>query len=408
MRLRKLHLVTDEDWQRELAVIGADPETWDRLSLKCRVVVFSTGYLRAAAANILKQCMLSGGADAIVSRGSVSCSIKETEAMIIGTPRQILRGCASLDGQPFDLPALACELREALDDFPVIPDNIHFRNKVLDFRRRPLIMGILNVTPDSFSDGGRYLNTDDALIHARNMVSQGADIIDIGAESTRPGSLPVPADIQLDRILPIIELLDSDCEAVISVDTANASVADAVLSAGATMINDVSALSDPVMAQTVAEAEVPLVLMHMKGTPETMQNNPVYIDVIEDIYSFFEERIEAATEAGIRRERIIIDPGIGFGKGLEDNLRIISRLKEFRWLGCRVLLGHSRKSFIGQLTGRKDPSEREIGSHAVTALSSSSADIVRVHDVEGTVQVLRIAHALEYGTGRQVRGSGAK
>ncbi len=398
MRLRKLHLVTDEDWQRELAVIGADPETWNRLSLKCRVIAFSTGYLPATAANILKQCMLSGGADAIVSRGSVSCSIKETEAMIIGTPRQILQGCVSLEGQPFDLPVLSGDLREALDDFPEIPDIIHSRNKVLDFRRKPLIMGILNVTPDSFSDGGRYLNTDDALIRARQMASQGADIIDIGAESTRPGSLPVPADIQLDRLLPIIESLSSDCEAVISVDTANASVAGTTLSAGAFMINDVSALSDPVMAQTVAEAKVPLVLMHMKGTPETMQDNPVYIDVIEDIYSFLEERIKAAEEAGIRRERIIIDPGIGFGKRLEDNLRIISRLEEFRWLGCRVLLGHSRKSFIGQLTGRKDPSEREIGSHAITALSSGSTDIVRVHDVEGTAQVLRITRAMQYGT----------
>lgn len=398
MRLRKLHLVTDEEWQRELAVIGADPETWDRLSLKCRVVVFSTGYFPVTAANILKQCMLSGGADAIVSQGSVSCRIKETEAMIIGTPRQILRGCASLEGQPFDLPALAGELREALDNFSVIPDTIHARNKVLDFRRKPLIMGVLNVTLDSFSDGGRYLNTNDALIHARQMVSQGAEIIDIGAESTRPGSFPVPADIQLDRLLPIIESLNSDCEAVISVDTTNATVASAVLTAGASMINDISALSDPVMARTVADAEVPLVLMHMKGTPETMQDNPVYIDVIEEIYSFLEERIELATEAGILRERIIIDPGIGFGKRLEDNLRIISRLEEFRWLRCRILLGHSLKSFIGQLTGKKDPAEREIGSHAVTALSSGSADIVRVHDVEGTAQVLQITRALEYGT----------
>ncbi len=398
MRLRKLHLVTDKDWQRELAIIGADPETWDRLSLKCRVVVFSTGYLPSTAANILKQCMLSGGADAIVSRGSVSCRIKDTEAMIIGTPRQILRGCASLAGQQFDLPALAGELRDALDHFPLIPDTIHARNKVLDFRKKPLIMGILNATPDSFSDGGRYLNTDDALIHARQMVSQGADIIDIGAESTRPGSLSVPADVQLGRLLPIIESLNADCEAVISVDTANAAVASAALYAGADMINDVSAMSDPIMARTVAEAGVPLVLMHMKGTPENMQDNPVYINVIEEIYSFLEERIEVAIEAGILRERIIIDPGIGFGKRLEDNLHIISRLEEFRWLGCRVLLGHSLKSFIGQLIHREDTVEMEIGSHAITALSSGSADIVRVHDVEGTFQVLQITRALEYGT----------
>ncbi|MCK5065558.1 MAG: dihydropteroate synthase [Candidatus Fermentibacteraceae bacterium] len=396
MRLRKLHLATDEDWQRELARIGADPETWDRLSLKCRVVVFSTGYLPATAANILKQCMLSGGADAIVSRGSVSCRVKDTAAMIIGTPRQILRGCTSLFGQPFDLPALAGELRNALDDFPVLPETIPARNKVLDFREKPLIMGILNVTPDSFFDGGRYLNTDDALIHARQMVSQGADIIDIGAESTRPGSSSVPVDVQLDRLLPIIESLHSDCEAVISVDTASASVARAVLSAGAEAINDVSALSDPTMAQTVAEAGVPLVLMHMKGTPQNMQDNPEYFDVIEEIYSFLEERIEVAMEAGIRKEHIIIDPGIGFGKRLKDNLRIISRLEEFRWLGCRVLLGHSMKSFIGQLIRSECIAEREIGSHAVTALSSSSADIVRVHDVAGTFQVFQITRALKY------------
>ena len=395
MRLRRLHPVTDEDWQRELAHIGADPETWDRLSLKCRVDVFSAGYLPAAAANILKQCMLSGGADAIVSRGSVSCSVKDTEAMIVGTPRQILRGCASLAGQPFDLPALAGELRDALKDFPLLPETIPARNKVLDFQEKPLIMGILNVTPDSFSDGGRYLNTDDALTHARQMVSQGADIIDIGAESTRPGSSSVPEDVQLNRLLPIIESLKSDCEAVISVDTASASVAGAVLSAGAEMINDVSALSDSFMAQTLAEAGVPVVLMHMKGTPENMQDNPEYFNVIEEIYSFLEERIEVAIEAGIQKERIIIDPGIGFGKRLKDNLRIISRLEEFRWLGCRVLLGHSMKSFIGQLICRENIAEREIGSHAVTALSSGSADIVRVHDVEGTFQVFQIARALK-------------
>lgn len=394
MRLRKLHLVTDEEWQRELAVIGADSETWDRLTRKCRVVVFSTGYLSSTAANILKQCMLSGGADAIISRDAVSCKIKETRTLIIGTPKQILRGCESLTGQPFNLPALSDKLREALDDSVIIPDRISVRDRILDFRNKPLIMGILNITTNSFYDGGRYLKTDDALVHARQMVGQGADIIDIGAESTRPGSLPVPPDVQLERLIPILEALASDCEAVISVDTTNAEVASSVLSAGASMINDVSALSDPVMAETVAVAGVPVVLMHMKGTPETMQDKPEYEDVVEEIYSFLEERVEVATEAGILRERIIVDPGIGFGKRLEDNLRLISRLEEFKWLGCRVLLGHSHKSFLGQLTGRKDPGEREIGSHAITALSFRSADIIRVHDVEGTVQVLQIAHAL--------------
>jgi len=395
MRIRELHITTDDQWRRELNFIGADPAAWDRLSMKCRVTVFSTGLLLVTAANILKQCMLSGGADAIVSRKAVSCKTEETRALIAGTAKQIMRGCESLIGQPFGLPELADELRTALEGSLSLPEKILTRGKVLDFNRRPLVMGILNVTADSFSDGGNFLDTEAAVEHARLMTNQGADIIDIGAESTRPGSLPIPPAVQLERLLPILKRLSAGSRAVISVDTASAEVADAVLSAGAEMINDVTAMSDPVMPEVVANANVPVVLMHMQGKPETMQKNPEYTDVVEEVYTFLMKKITAAVESGISRERIIIDPGIGFGKKLEDNIRLISRLAEFKWLGCRVLLGHSRKSFLGKLTGIEKPSALEAGTHAVTALSSNCADIVRVHDVEGTLQVLKVSR--EFG-----------
>jgi len=281
MRIRKLHLSNDAQWVKELRLIGADPVTWDRLSRKCRVMVFLTEQIKAAAANILKQCMLSGGADAIVSRQTVSCGIDKTRALITGTQKQILHGCESLAGQPFGLPELADELKTALTRSPELPDRIPAMRKVLDFTGRPLIMGILNVTSDSFSDGGDFLEPLTAVEHARSMVTQGADIIDIGAESTRPGSLPVPPEIQLDRLIPIVKMLSADCESVISVDTSSAEVAEVILSEGAEMINDITALSDPKMASVLAEAGVPIVLMHMQGTPSTMQYNPEYSDVFE-------------------------------------------------------------------------------------------------------------------------------
>ncbi len=345
MKIRKLHISTDDQWHRELNFIGADPVTWDRLSMKCRVSVFSTDLLPVTAANILKQCMLSGGADAIVSRKTVSCKTSETRALIVGTTKQLLWGCESLIGQPFGLPELAIEIRAALNDSPCLPEKILTCGKVLDFSRRPLVMGILNVTADSFSDGGNFLDVDAAVEHAILMTSQGADIIDIGAESTRPGSLPVSPAVQLERLLPILKRLSADCRAVISVDTASAEVADAVLSAGAEMINDVTAMSDPAMPEVLANADVPVVLMHMKGKPETMQDNPGYTDVVEDVYIFLQKRITAAVESGISRERIIVDPGIGFGKRLEDNIQLISRLAEFKWLAAEFFLDTLERAF---------------------------------------------------------------
>ncbi|MBD3278649.1 MAG: dihydropteroate synthase [Candidatus Aegiribacteria sp.] len=394
MRLRRLHLRGTDQWLGQLKLVGAERGTWSRLSKKNEILTFLVESIPAPAANILKQSMLSGGADAIVSMKSITCEIEKTRALVVGTEKQIRRGCDSLAGQPFGLSKLSIMLLRAIESPPRPRSTMSIGNKTLDFSEGPLIMGILNLTPDSFSDGGLYSSTEAAVEHAERMALQGAAIVDIGAESTRPGAKPVPASQQLDRIIPVLERLNDSFNPVISIDTRMAEVANASLAAGAEMVNDVSAFSDPEMANVVAQEDVPAVVMHMQGIPQNMQDDPVYRDTVGEIYDYLAGRIEVAEKAGIPRDRIFVDPGIGFGKRLENNLELISRLREFRWLGCRVLLGHSRKSFLGELTGIQEASRRDGVTHTITALSCGDADVVRVHDVEGTMQVIKVANRL--------------
>jgi len=256
-------------------------------------------------------------------------------------------------------------------------------------------MGILNVTPDSFSDGGLYASVESAVEHAERMVSEGADIIDVGGESTRPGAESVPAEDEIRRILPVIEKLTKITKIPISIDTYKSSVARRALEAGACIINDISALrGDPDMAYVAAEAGVSVALMHMKGTPKDMQVNPHYDDPINEITSFFRERIQAAVDAGISPDQIIIDPGIGFGKTAEHNLEIIRRLREFKSLGKPILIGTSRKSFIGKVLDLPVDDRLE-GTAATVAVSiCNGADIVRVHDVKEMLRVARMTDAI--------------
>ena len=253
---------------------------------------------------------------------------------------------------------------------------------------RPRIMGILNVTPDSFSDGGRFAAPERALARAREMAAAGADLIDIGGESTRPGAGTVPEAEEIARTAPVIGALSGQLELPISIDTRKGAVARAALQAGAAMVNDVSALGfDPQLAGVVAEGGVPVCLMHARGTPETMQDDPRYDDVLLDVYDALAARIAAAEAAGIRRERIIVDPGIGFGKTLQHNLALLRGIALFHGLGCPVLLGASRKSFIGRLSGEAAAGRRLAGSLAVAlAAMAQGVQIVRVHDVAETVQ----------------------
>ena len=271
----------------------------------------------------------------------------------------------------------------------------------LRFGDRCLIMGVLNVTPDSFSDGGRFLEPAAAVAHAHRMVAEGADLIDIGGESTRPGSRPVPAEEQMRRVLPAIEeMRRRGITLPISIDTRNALVAEAAISAGADLVNDVSAARhDPHMPSLLARLGIPCVLMHMQGTPETMQKSPSYADVVEEVLRFFEARIAALSADGVPPDRVVVDPGIGFGKTLEHNLSLLRAVPRFaaRW---PLLIGGSRKRFIGELLNQPDPSGRLMGTAAVTAFCAlAGADMVRVHDVGEMRQIVEVC--------RQLRGASA-
>ena len=260
---------------------------------------------------------------------------------------------------------------------------------------RPLIMGVLNVTPDSFSDGGLYSTPDKALRRARALVAEGADIIDIGGESTRPGAPPVEAQEELDRVLPVVEQVARELPVPVSIDTSKPEVMQAALRAGAGMINDIRALQTPGVLTIAADSQAAVCLMHMQGTPATMQVAPHYEDVVAEVKAFLTERIQACAAAGIRRDRILIDPGFGFGKTLEHNLLLLKRLGEFRELGAVLLVGLSRKATIGRLLGDVPPGERLYGSLAAAVIAAwQGAHILRVHDVRETAQALQICAAV--------------
>ena len=265
----------------------------------------------------------------------------------------------------------------------------------LDFSAGCLIMGVLNVTPDSFSDGGQFLDSKRAVERGVQMAAEGAAIIDVGGESTRPGSGGVAAGEQIRRMAPVIRGLREKVAAVISIDTKDCEVAAAALDTGAGMINDITALSDERMGELAAERGVPVVLMHIQGTPATMQAEPRYDDVVKEVLEFLLGRAKRAEELGIAKERIFIDPGIGFGKTLEHNLLLLRHIDKFVASGYRVLVGTSRKHFIGKITGKEKPADRIFGTAATVALcAAAGVSIVRVHDVPAMADVVAVAQAV--------------
>ena len=269
------------------------------------------------------------------------------------------------------------------------------RGQQLAFGQRTLIMGVLNVTPDSFSEEGRYFEVDSAIAHAKRMVDEGADIIDIGGESSRPGALSISADEELARVLPVVEGLASEIPVPISIDTYKANVARRALQAGAHIVNDITALSgDSDMASVVSEMHAGLVLMHMKGNPRTMQHSPAYQNVISDILRFFQERIAEAENNGIHPDSILVDPGIGFGKTTEHNLEILRRLRDFQSLNKPILIGTSKKSFIGKILDIPVNERMEGTAATITWAISQGADVVRVHDVKPMRRVAQMTDAI--------------
>lgn len=277
--------------------------------------------------------------------------------------------------------------------------NLQLDRHIFSTGERTRIMGVLNVTPDSFSDGGKYLDPHRAVEAARLMVSEGADIIDIGGESSRPGSERITLEEELARVIPVVRLLKDSCNVPISVDTCKSGVAKAVLAEGVALINDITALrGDPCMAGTIAGFNAGVILMHMKGVPETMQEDANYGNIIQEINTYLSGSVDIAIEAGIDPEKIIIDPGIGFGKTVEQNVLILRKLSRFRLMGKPVLVGTSRKSFIGSITG-KDVGSRTLGTAAsVSAAILNGADIVRVHDIADMKDVVSVTDAIR-GTG---------
>lgn len=267
--------------------------------------------------------------------------------------------------------------------------------RVFDLSSRTHLMGVLNVTPDSFSDGGRFFKLEEAVNQGLKLAEGGADIIDIGGESTRPGSEPVPIEEELHRVIPVIQELNKRTQVPISIDTYKSRVAKEALDSGALMVNDISGLRvDPGMKKLVAEYRVPVVLMHIRGTPKNMQENPKYENLIEDIKGYLKDSISIAEEVGIDQEKIIIDPGIGFGKTLNDNLRILKNLREFKDLGKPVMVGVSRKSFIGKILDLPTD-ERLEGSLAALAVAvMNGANILRVHDVKESKRAAKLADAI--------------
>ena len=268
------------------------------------------------------------------------------------------------------------------------------RDRVFVLGTRTLVIGVLNVTPDSFSDGGRYAAADTALARAGQMIAEGADIVDVGGESSRPGAEPIPAEIELARVLPVIERLARDGRCAISVDTRKAVVARAALERGAHIVNDISAMGDPEMAEVVRGAGAGVILMHMQGEPRTMQDNPRYGDVVADVRAFLSKRLEAALGAGIRAEAVAVDPGFGFGKTLEHNLELMARLPELASLGRPLVVGVSRKRMLGALTGRPVEDRLSAGLAALTVCVLQGAHGVRVHDVKESCDAVRVADRL--------------
>jgi dihydropteroate synthase len=263
---------------------------------------------------------------------------------------------------------------------------------------RPRVMGILNVTPDSFSDGGDFVSPEMAILHAEQMLLDGADIIDIGGESTRPGADAISEQQELDRVVPVIEAIKQRLSVVVSIDTNKPAVMRDAVAAGAGLINDVMALQAPGALETASQLNVPICLMHMQGKPRTMQQQPEYADVVSDIMAFFQQRIGECVAAGIPQERLLLDPGFGFGKTLEHNLSLLKELGKFLHLSLPLLVGISRKSMIGAILDNAPVDARLYGSLAAAVLAiEKGASIIRVHDVRPTVDALKVANAVRYG-----------
>ncbi len=392
--IRFLNITTAKDAIHEMGKVGVDATGLKLMKGKALHYNFKIEGIEPRIANLLKQEMLSLGGDVALNRKGIDCSTRSTDAILMGTEKQFDKLILRLTQFP-ELQSIGVSLREAIKNILKNYFVLHCRKQTFLLGKRTLIMGVLNVTPDSFSDGGLYLNKERAVEHGLKMIEEGADMIDVGGESTRPGAKPLDINEELKRVLPVIETLSKRISIPISIDTYKSEVAQRAIDVGAEIINDISGLNfDPSIAEVAAREDIPIVLMHIRGTPETMQKDIHYDSIFSEIILYLRNSIHKAEKVGVNPKKIIIDPGIGFGKTVSDNLRIIKNLKEFQVLGKPILLGTSRKSFIGKILNAepKDRIEGTLSSIAIGVLNG--AHIIRTHDVLQAKRAIAIADAI--------------
>jgi len=380
--------------EKELTNVQVDRAVYNLFKEKSEILLFKLYDLDARGANILKQEFLSAGGDVALSRDVASFRVEKTDAILIGTRKVYMRVLEKLALMPyFGLKEVKIVLEKYLPKVCLPVFNI--RGHIFDFNADKFVMGILNVTPDSFSDGGKFYDIDSALKHAEEMIKEGADIIDVGGESTRPYAESVSVDEELRRVVPVIEAIRKEFQDIpISIDTYKSKVAEEAINAGADIINDISGLRfDPLMIDIAKKFDVPVVVMHIKGTPKDMQKNPEYKDLMRELLEYFESRINFLNSVSINK--IIIDPGIGFGKTFEHNLEILNKLNEFTIFNLPILVGLSRKSFIGYFLDGRPPEDRLYGTIASNMLAlMKGASILRVHDVLQHKDAIRMFKAI--------------
>ena len=380
----------------EMRRTGATEHGVQRMIAKGEFLAVALEHVNRIQANLLKQEMLAAGGDAALSRGLCSEDVSETGVLLVGSRRQFTDLISRLAEEPFDLPEVAREIDRALGAYGRRRFVLRMGSREITLGPRPALVGVVNVTPDSFSDGGKFLDPKAAVAHGEELAAEGADILDVGGESTRPGAEPVGLDEELARVIPVIRGLAAAVKTPLGIDTRHACVAREAVAAGACLVNDVTGLTgDPEMARAVAETRAGLVVMHIQGDPRTMQQDPVYDNMMADICRFLRRSIVAAREAGVPEDHIFVDPGIGFGKRLQHNLQILARLGQLRTLGRPIMVGPSRKRFIGEVTGIKTPAARLFGTAAACAMAvAQGALALRVHDVLQMRQAVAVAAAI--------------
>jgi len=400
MNLIRCLSITDlEEAARQIEAVGVDPTGIELMRGKTLHFNLKVEGIDPRTANILKQEMLSLGGDVALDGRGLDCSAQSTDGLLMGSRKQFEKLIQKLDSYPH-LRQIGQTLRDTFQNIFKSHFTLRCRRRTFHLGERTLLMGVLNITPDSFSDGGLFFDKTKAIAHGLKMVEEGADIIDIGGESTRPGSKPLGLEEELRRVLPVIEALSKETDVPISIDTYKSEVARRAIEAGAEIINDISGLHfDPELARVAAKENTPVVLMHIRGTPETMQKDVHYGSLFSEIIAYLNEGIRRVESAGVAPEQIVVDPGIGFGKTLEDNLLLIKHLSEFRILGKPILLGTSRKSFIGKILDAQ-PDQRLEGTLSSIAIGVlNGAHIIRSHDVLQAKRAIAVADAIRRAEG---------